>query len=239
MRNTLIVCAALWFCSSEALAQDVAARVTVPAHTEWCASSQPVDIAKQTDPEFGALVFQFLYARIEQTALAEDMKSVGVPYLAATADVPPPAATPPAPSTPLAPPGTSAGAAPGPAGSSPEPSLPSMTTFTVCTVVPPGSPAPGEGITVRSIPASDFFAMRCEAKFDEDCKDQIIAAMTQAQIDVSKLTDKSWSIRQATSASNDAAALVADLSDHSLRSLQDGGALAPPAQMITVAAAVP
>lgn len=213
-------------------------RVTVPAHAEWCASSQPVDIAKQTDPEFGALVFQILYARIEQAALVADLKSVGVPYLAATADVVLPVVVPPAPSPPQAPPGALAGAAPvSPA--EPEPSA--MKIFTVCAVVPPASPAPapGQGITVRSVAAGDFFALRCEAKFDEDCKAKITAAMAQAQINVSKLTEQSWSIRQATSSGADAAALIADLSDHSLRTLQESGALAPPAQMITVAAAVP
>lgn len=214
-------------------------RVTVPAHTEWCASSQPVDLAKQTDPEFGALVFQILYSRIEQAALVADLKSVGVPYLAAARDVAPPAAASPAPSPPQAAPAASTGAAPAPAESPPEPAPPAMKIFTVCAVVPPASPAPGQGITARSIAAGDFFAMRCEAKFDEDCKGKIVAAMSQAQIDVSKLTDDSWSIRQATSSGNDAAALVADLSDHSLRTLQESGALAPPAQMITVAAAVP
>jgi hypothetical protein len=247
MRNALMVFAALWLGCGEARAQEAAIRVTVPAHTEWCARSQPVDIAKQSDPDFGALVFQLLYARIEKAALQADLKAIGVPYLAATADVTTPAAaTTPAPvsaatAMPPAATGASPGAAtsPAPAAGAPSDQPPVMKTFTVCAVVPPGAPAPASGVVARMIAAGDLFSMRCEAKFDEDCKGKIVEAMSKAQIDVSKLTDDSWSIRQATSTGHDAAALVADLSDHTLRTLEQGSALAAPPQLITIAAAVP
>lgn len=203
-------------------------KVTVPAHVEWCARSQPIDIAKNDDPDIGALTFQILYMRIENAALDADLTSIGVPYFASVKDVAPPKSVTAAPAA--------------PASRAVEEEIPApiaLKTFTVCAIVPPTVNAPGSGVVARMIAERSVYAVRCEAAADEECRKRITDTMAAAGIDVDKLGDHSWSIRQALSNANDTAALVADLSDHSLRMLHKGEPIIAPSGFVTVAAEIP
>lgn len=203
-------------------------RVQVPAHVVWCVASQPLDPAQAAEPGFGDLVFNALYQQLEGAALARDLTSFGVPYAAS--------ATPQAP-PPQSPPG------PAPASASAPPPPPPPYVVKVCAAVPPGSPAPaaetGARVTAEPSPQREVFAVRCEPRYEDDCKTQIVEAMKAAGFQSASPEALDWIIRQGLSAQDDATALAQDLSDSSLRPLRPGAPPVTPEAAMVVAAAPP
>jgi hypothetical protein len=243
MMNRCVMLAALLLAPMQpAFAESMPQKITVPAHTAWCIrSAQPVDIAGATDSKFGDLVFALLYDRLQDDALKAGLQSTGVPYLASIAAAPIPG-TGPAGATPPQAPSTAPGAdAPADADPPPPgpPTTPVLRIMQVCAIVRASATTAAAGITVRDVPARMAYAIRCEARFDTDCREKILAKMTADGVDTAKLTDADWIIRQALSSAEGTDDLARDLTDSTLRPLHQAVSAATPEQLVVVAAEIP
>lgn len=232
MKNTYFLFVVIFLHCVKAHAEADPIRVFVPAHTEWCVHSQPIDITKEADPRFGDTVFQLLYEKLEAAALAADLESIGIPYLAVAQDV---SAVLPSPEV-----KTKSDSAAMTASPVMQQNTPPLTKiFIVCAVVPPNSSMLAQSVTAREVPKREVYAVRCEARNDADCRKRILAKMHQEGIDTAKFDDDSWTMRQAVSDVDDAQSLANDLIDFRLRPLQARVVLSPPTEMVTVAGNIP
>jgi hypothetical protein len=218
--------------SASASADLLPTLVAVPDHTDWCVTSQPVDLQPDGQVPFGDLVFQALYLRLENSALSSHLPSIGIPFLESSvsqmvsSDAAVVVAPPPAVSGSL----VTANAAP-----------PLKFTLRVCSVVPTDAPAPPQGVLALTVPKANDYALLCEVARESACKTSIESVLRSAN----HATDEyiaaiTWRTSQPLTNDPGAANLISSLTDHTLRPLTPG--MAPPSTpklLIVISAPTP
>lgn len=200
--------AATIFCSP-VLAANSPVRLTVPAHKQWCVSSQPILIEDdQPGKKFGDLVFSALYQRLEKQAIASKLVSIGVPFLDTATPVAEPA--PPAPNP----------AQPAP----PKPAV--KYVLTVCAGVAPDAPVPPAGVSKVDVAEKDVYAVSCEVTQEPACRAAIEKILRDSHgLSDAAIADKQWHNSQPLDTTSTTDSLRRSLVDHSMRPLEHGAAL--------------
>lgn len=220
MKVLLLACS-LALCGASEAAVGTPVRVPLPNTPLWCVSSQPIEIQKdQGGIRFGDLIFQQLYLRLQDKALAASIPSIGIPFLESASTA-----------TPTAPPASSASA----------PAPVEKVSLRVCAIVPPGLEAPPPGVEAVQRIATDVVAAVCDQANAKDCETSLADYLKiQLKLSDDNIRKVQWRTSQALSPDTSASAIAAGLTDFSLRPLQAQAKQPdPPRNLMIIWAPVP
>jgi hypothetical protein len=209
-----VILIALWSFaleSSAVAATGTVIKIDVPALTEWCVNSSPVQTAKLADEGFRNGAVTGLSSRILVPANNAGLSSTGIPFVASI--VPGPAVLVGGVSS-------------------------ATDVITVCAVVKATDAPNGGGVFRRELAGASGYAALCGAGDIKACRSAIAdkIAADFPSIDRSAADSWQWRATQALTSDETASNLVGSLADASLRPLKGPTPAGVPADLMVVLA---